>query len=498
MLQRFQTGIRNAAHDAFDYAADTLNETTIRLAVTGLSRAGKTVFITSLIANLLALGRGKATLPGLQALLTQPTGQSRLLGVRLLPPGSGETPMFDHARNLATLAAASPNWPPRTDDLTEVALELLLERQGLRARLGPRRIRLEILDYPGEWLLDLPLLNQSFSAWSRETLARVNEEPRRTGCAAFLEQLPVIDSASPPDHGAIRSLHTLYRDGLEACRTQFGLRLLQPGRFLCPGPRADAPFMWFFPLHDAPEHPTRGTTAALLDERFEAYKADMRARFFEASFAHFDRQVLLVDVLGSLQTGRDAFLDTENALTLIAAGLSYGRNGLSRSMHAIGSALRLTAASRSGGKDAAPRLMGRSIERVAFVATKADHVPALRRANLRHLLQDIVGHTREQVGTGPVSFHTAAAVLSTVDASILRDGLVREMVRGTLLGDGAAKLFDPGDVPSSRPPDTFWEDHRFTLPVFEPPAIKPPDGSNGIPHLGLDDVLASVLEGALS
>ena len=37
----------------------------LRLAVTGLSRAGKTVFLTSLIANLLAAGRGARTLPAL-------------------------------------------------------------------------------------------------------------------------------------------------------------------------------------------------------------------------------------------------------------------------------------------------------------------------------------------------------------------------------------------------------------------------------------------------
>ena len=36
------------------------------------------------------------------------------------------------------------------------------------------------------------------------------------------------------------------------------------------------------------------------------------------------------------------------------------------------------------------------VERVAFVATKADHVPAMRRDNLRNLLRALVETTRKK------------------------------------------------------------------------------------------------------
>jgi hypothetical protein len=505
MLQRLRNSVRDAAYDATRYASTVIHETTVRLAVTGLSRAGKTVFMTSLIANLLALGRGLNTLPRLQAHLTR-TGASQLRAIRLLPPGSGEVPVFEHARNLAILAAAAPDWPPHTEDLGEVALEFVLERQGmLGQRLGPRRLRLEILDYPGEWLMDLPLLEQSFDTWSRETLARLREAPRSLACAPFLEQLASVEAGAAPDHGQIRRLHDLYRSGLNACRTRFNLRLLQPGRFLCPGSRADAPLMWFFPLEGASPHPAGGTADALLRERFEAYKADMRARFFETHFAQFDRQIMLVDVLGALHAGRNAFGDTEQALALIAASLSYGRNRFGRAAQEIGGVAIRSARVMLGNtvpvaKAAAEMehlLTRRQIERVAFVATKADHVPALRRENLRNLLRDMVSGTREPIGARPVSFHTAAAVLATADAVVLRDGLSREVVRGTPLGGDAAKLFDPGDVPSGHPHESFWDRPHFVLPVFEPPRIQPLDGSNGVPHLGVDDVLTALLEDVL-
>lgn len=56
--------------------------------MTGLSRAGKTVFITSLVENLLALSGGRDTLPKFRALLEH-QGESRLRGVALLPAGGG-------------------------------------------------------------------------------------------------------------------------------------------------------------------------------------------------------------------------------------------------------------------------------------------------------------------------------------------------------------------------------------------------------------------------
>ena len=45
-------------------------------------------------------------------------------------------------------------------------------RWGFLGRLagGIAELRLEILDYPGEWLLDLPLLRQSYREWSHATL----------------------------------------------------------------------------------------------------------------------------------------------------------------------------------------------------------------------------------------------------------------------------------------------------------------------------------------
>ena len=454
---------------AWQAAERGINEDRIRLAVTGLSRAGKTVFITSLVENLLALAGGRDTLPKLRAKLEQ-GGATRLRGVRLLPPGLGALPRFDQEGHVTALEGPHAAWPARTEDLAELSLEIELERSAAAGRiLGPRRLRLDILDYPGEWLLDLPMIGMDFATWSAATLARLRTPPRAAIAAEFLDFLQALDPAAQADEALLRRGHRLYRAALEACRTQLGLRYLQPGRFLNPGPRADVPFMWFFPAPAGAAPP--GSAGALLAARFDTYCRDMRTSFFDANFRAFDRQILLVDVLGALHAGRAAFEDTAEAIADLCRGLR--------------------------GTPAWWRMTRPPIARVAVVATKADHVPALRRAALRHLLAAVAERGLDaRSGAGGVSLHVAAAVHATTDSKAELGGRDVEVVLGVPLGADRARPFFVGDVPAGWPPESFWSGAYFELPVFRPPRIAAASGA-GIPHIGLDDILVALLEDKL-
>ena len=63
VITRIADGIWRQIEAVQDTVSETLFEPVIRLGVTGLARSGKTVFITSLVANLLDRGR----MPGLLA-----------------------------------------------------------------------------------------------------------------------------------------------------------------------------------------------------------------------------------------------------------------------------------------------------------------------------------------------------------------------------------------------------------------------------------------------
>lgn len=477
LLDTLTAPLRHAGEAAWGAVERAVNEERIHLAVTGLSRAGKTVFITSLVENLLALAGGRDTLPALRARLEQggidPHGLGRLRSVRLLPAGSGALPRFDHEGHVAALAGREAGWPARTEDLAALSLEIVLDRASPVARaLGPRRIRLDILDYPGEWLLDLPLIGMSFASWSESVLARLRT-PARAGLAGeFLRFLDVFDPGAPADEALIRRGHALYRAALEALRGRMGLRYLQPGRFLNPGPRGEVPLLWFFPV-PLRAAPRPGSGGALLTARFEAYREDMRTGFFEGPFRAFDRQILLVDVLGALHAGRAAFEDTADAIADLCRGLRGAPGWF--------------------GWGSAP------IARVAVVATKADHVPALRREALRHLLRALVERGldgRPGGNSDGVSLHVAAAIHATRDDKARLDGPLGgrdvEVVLGVPVGEDRARPYFVGDVPAGWPPEGFWGGEYFELPVFRPPRIAAANGA-GVPHIGLDGILVALL-----
>ena len=71
------------------------------LGVTGLSRSGKSTFITSLINQL--LNHDTANLPGFAPVLTE-----RLMGVKLHPPEDTDLKTFDYEESYRTIANAEP------------------------------------------------------------------------------------------------------------------------------------------------------------------------------------------------------------------------------------------------------------------------------------------------------------------------------------------------------------------------------------------------------
>ncbi len=503
--------LRQFGSDATKALDEAVNEDRIRLAVTGLSRAGKTVFITSLIHNLLALSRGLNTLPRLSELLTV-NGVNRLHGAAVLPSGAALLPTFDYQAKLRGLAADEPTWPERTDDLAQVSIALELERtSAIGQRLGNRRVRLDILDYPGEWLLDLPLLELSFQDWSKATLDLLRQPPRDEIFRPFLSFIANLRLTDRADETVARQGHELYRQALLAVRQRHGLRYLQPGRFLCPGPQSDAPFMWFFPMEGAVSGQLRAhSMGALLRDRFETYKKQILAHFFEPHFQKFDRQIVLVDVLGALSAGRGAFDDTARSIKEIAEALSYGHRRLQLIRSTASEALRLYGRLPlpfSSKSDKAGQQLGRHrIEKVAFVATKCDHVPALKRDNLRNLLRVLVNPVdAHQTGQGAsVSYHVAAALHSTedgvakmaerkiVDGSETMSERSVEVVKGVPMGRSKVHSFFVGEVPSNLPPESFWNEAYFDLPEFSPPPLDP-TGQKGLRNLGIDAVMVEVL-----
>jgi uncharacterized protein len=445
----------------------------VRLAVTGLSGSGKTAFITSLVDNLLSAAGRPARLPFLRA-----AAERRIIAARLNASDGATVAPFPVRDTIAALAADPPHWPPSTTDLRRADLLLRFRPAGFIGRTagGTARLGLEILDYPGEWLLDLPLLAQNYRDWSRATIElarRGSRAPLARNWLDFLARHPADGAADPK---TARQAHNLYRAFLAACRTQEQLSLLQPGRFLNPGQITDPSLLWFCPMPFAIGAQTRaGSMAALMEARFEVYKQVVVQPFFAQLARGVDRQIVLADVLRALNAGAEAFADQRLALETILAAFRFGRRSL----------LRL--------------LFGARIDRVLFAATKADHVPALQRDHLEALMANLVAvpTLRAQHARARVAATALASIRCTEDGTDVIDGHKVDIVIG-LPADGERRIrFFPGIVPVTPPPEGFWGERFTEFPVFQPPRIERAAG-DGVPHINLDKALDFLLGDALA
>ena len=287
---------------------------------------------------------------------------------------------------------------------------------------------------------------------------------------AFIAQHRPDETASEE---VAKQAHDLYCACLIAARDRHGLSFLQPGRFLCRGTLGDVPYLWFAPFDVREGFDTVApyTLGALMAERFEVYKREAVARFYEDHFRHYSRQVVLVDVLRALLAGRDAFDDTRLALDAILDSFRYGHGGIISKL-----------------------LFGSHIDKVLFAATKADHVPDIQRDHLAALLRNMAAFPALEVKSSNAELDVTAlaSVISTAEDSQEIDGQRVQVVVGRPVGAKTQSKFFVGNVPIRPPRAEAWGSPFLNVPVFEPPAVDP-SPVEGIPHINLDLALDFLL-----
>lgn len=194
---------------------------TVRLGITGLSRAGKTVFITALIHGLVRGGR----FPVFEAM-----AGGRIASARLAPQPHDAVPQFDYENHVRALVEER-RWPNSTRQISE--LRVVIDYQSGNGAM--RTLTLDIVDYPGEWLLDLPLLEKPYEQWSAESLAQSRHGPRRALAASWHRQLATIDPQAPADEGAAIEAARLFTAYLQACRDErYAIVCCHPAASCCP------------------------------------------------------------------------------------------------------------------------------------------------------------------------------------------------------------------------------------------------------------------------
>src|ERR1700738_617382 len=177
---------------------------TVRLGVTGLSRAGKTVFITALLHGLTRGGRFP---------VFEPFATGRIARARLEPQPDDAVPRFNYESHVRTLIEKR-RWPNSTVDISELRLVIDYQRQNG----ADRTLTLDIVDYPGEWLLDLPLLTKSYEVWASESLRLSRQRPRAELAKNWHSHLATLSSEGTEDEQEALTAARLFTEYLRACR----------------------------------------------------------------------------------------------------------------------------------------------------------------------------------------------------------------------------------------------------------------------------------------
>lgn len=428
-------------------------DTTLRIGVTGLSRAGKTVFITGLVANLIDRGR-----------MPQLVARGRILAAFLQPQPDLTLPRFPYEEHLAAMTGDDPRWPEGTRALSELRLSLRLAPSGMLG--AARTLHLDIIDYPGEWLMDLSLLEKSYAQWAEGTLDRIN---RRPSAADFLAAARAEDASLPFDEGRAAALAQSYTRYLAAARAA-GHADCAPGRFLLPGELAGSPVLTFAPL-PMPAATPRGSIWAEMQRRYDGYVARVVRPFFRDHFARIDRQVVLADVLGAIHGGPPAVEELRQSLTDVLAAFRPGRNSWLASIFG-----------------------GRRVERILFAATKADHLHHTQHPRLSAITAALLSDAkaRADFAGAATAAMSIASLRATVEDEVRQGGEVLPAVRGRLMNGRTAVMY-PGDLPEdparllspARDGAARWLDAEYGLMTFLPARISRTPG-DGPPHIRLD------------
>jgi len=449
----------------------------LRLGVTGLSRAGKTVFISALVHNLIHGGR----LPLFEA---QKSG--RIARAFLEHQPDDAVPRFQYEDHVAALVDDRA-WPSSTRAISEMRLTVEYESaSGWNRMFSAGKLSIDIVDYPGEWLLDLPLLRKSFAEFSREALEMAVLPVRRDLSQAWRDLSAAADPGADADEMTARRLAESFAAYLKACKQdERALSTLPPGRFLMPGDLEGSPALTFAPLPGLGEtQPRPGSLHAMMERRYEAYKTHVVKPFFREHIARLDRQIVLIDALQALNAGPEAVADLEHAVTEILACFRPGRGNFLTDLYA------------------------RRIDRILIAATKADHLHHESHDRLQAIVRRLAERAiaRANFSGADVDVLAFAAVRATHEGTVRHGRETLPVIIGTPLagerigdevfdGETETAIF-PGDLPQ-KPVDAFAAKERrdgdplIRFVRFRPPKLeRTAEGATlSLPHIRLDRAL---------
>ncbi len=444
----------------------------INLAVTGLSQSGKTAFITSLVNQLVNEGNGQALS------FFKPVHDGRFIAAKRVSQSNFHISRFDYDGAIEQLSLSPPQWPQATRSISELRLAIRYYPKDsiLKYTNEMATLYLDITDYPGEWLLDLPMLDQTFEQWSTYMADLLNKPPRAEHAKSFLQKLKDIDPLSPVDESLLAELAQEYTELLHTFRNDLGLSVIQPGRFILPGELAGAPILQFIPYpfldvlsDESYNKADQQTFIGMLRARYLEYRERIVRKFYQQHFVNFDRQIILADCLTPLNNGAETFNDLEQAIGYILESFAYGKSNFFT------------------------RLFSPKIDKVLFAATKADHITAEQHPALLSLLDQLVYKAKKSLSFDALEMKSLAiaSVKATEQGKSVYQGKSINVLKGRRLDTHQVITVFPGAVPKRLPDADYFKERSFNYIAFAP--LNPVQEHESLANIRMDQVLQFLL-----
>lgn len=436
----------------------------VRIAVTGLSGAGKTAFITSLMNQLLHIADNDQ-LPFLRA-----AKEGRILATKVSSYDELHIPEFKYKQSLDAIFDKKPTWPASTTGISQAQLDIryTIKNEWLKKLQKQSHLTIDIIDYPGEWLLDLPLLRLSFKDWSMQCHELLEQSELDS---SWREQAAELIYQQPLQDDKIAQVSTEYKDFIrQNFSQQHTYNLLQPGRFILPGELVGAPVLDFFPVLDIDILNSDWCTLSsdslirVLEKRFNYYKKQIVEPFFKEYFEKVDRQILLVDCLEVLNNGYQNYRNMQFTLSELLKSFHYGHSNWIK------------------------RMFSPSIDKLLIAATKADHVPPEQHRELELFLQKMLQDSRNDIQYEGIELETLAISAIKVTEAVMAEHQGQKLmcVKGVELSSGDEVINYPGKIAPHSLSRELWQEQQYDFVDF---AIPKNLTSSILPHIRMDKVL---------
>ena len=378
-----------------------------KIAITGLSKAGKSVFLVSLLQHLRYHNH--------QHFPLTPTARPVTTLCKFSPVKAGNAHFkpFPYSQLLGELTAQEGGvLPGATRDASVFKFHLTRKRAAdagakldfLRQLLTPQDYLFEFVDFPGERLLDVDMFkNPTFSAWSDDVWGCFTSHAHiYSHLGRYCAELEAVQ-ASPTDAQAVdtataaKKILETYKRSLTGMITN-GVQYITPSSFWRDFETGTA-----FSSSDA-EKGGIDRICGLKVKEFAPLPKDVRSarpdleRLFSGHYETYRREVIMPLFMTLKRCDRLLFL--VDIPDILNSGVTKF-NEIVRLLEIFGRAMDRTSWFRRG------------VKKVLFIATKSDMVSLQDQSNLETLTRDLMNYMSNAMSKADFEPHVVSAWVST-------------------------------------------------------------------------------------